>query len=328
MFGSCRNIHPSVAARLCLVAVAGLGPLAGSCSDQAVAVRPRPQAVAVVNDEPISIDSFQSTYDELKGAGRGYFGNKDKARKIKQELLEHLIDEKLLLQEARHRGLVLDPKLLEQSVQLPFEQYPPGEAERQLLARGKSLESYRHDTRRTLLIFKLLKQEVVDRVAVSSQEVTKYYQQHPQVRQQAEMVRVRQIVTRTKEEAEQLRKRLKRGESFEQLARQYSLGPEASRGGDLGFFARGTMPPAIEESCFSLWRPKQISQVITSPYGYHIFQLLERRPARELSPEEAAPRIEKTILARKVREAEAYFLRKLREGASIERNLELLERIH
>lgn len=324
-----RHIRPAATVRLYLASVAGLGLLAAAgCDDRAAAVRPRPQAVAKVNDEQISIASFQAAYDELKAAGRGYFGHKDRARKVKRELLEHLIDEVLLLQEARRQGLVLDPKLLEHTVNLPFEQFPPGEAERQLLARGKSLKSYRRDTRRTLLIYKLLNQEVVNRVAVSSREIKQYYQQHPQVRQQAEMVHVRQIVTRTKEEAEQLRKRLKRGESFEQLARQHSLGPEAARGGDLGFFARGTMPPAIEESCFSLWRPQQISQVITSPYGYHIFQLVERRPARELSLEEATPHIEKTILSRKVREAAAYFLRKLREGASIERNLELLERIN
>ena len=190
------------------------------------------------------------------------------------------------------------------------------------------MQQYRHDTHRTLLIFKLLDREVVQRVAVSEKEIRDFYEQNPKVRQQPEMVRVRQIVTRTKEEAEQLRKRLLRGEDFARLAREYSLGPEAKDGGDLGFFSRGTMPPAIEQSCFALWRPGMISKVVTSPYGFHIFQLVERKPVQELSLEQARPKIEKILMARKVREAETYYLRKLRERADIVRNLEMLELVH
>ncbi|RME23731.1 MAG: hypothetical protein D6806_10765, partial [Deltaproteobacteria bacterium] len=302
--------------------------LVASCSRSRTAEAKAPRVVATVNGQPIMLDRLQEKFDEISKLGRGYFPDKQTAAKIKRELLEQLIDETLLEQQAKKKGIELDPRLVEEVTNLPSNRYPAGEFEKLLLERGKDLQKYRKDTRRTLLIFKLLDREVVQRVAVSEKEIRDYYEQNPKVRQNPEMVRVRQIVTKTKEEAEQLRKRLLRGEDFATLARQYSLGPEAENGGDLGFFARGTMPPAIEQSCFALWRPGQISKVVTSPYGYHIFQLVERKPVQELTLEQARSKIEKFLMARKISEAEAYYMRKLRERADIVRNLDLLELVH
>ena len=195
------------------------------------------------------------------------------------------------------------------------------------MKQGKTAESYRRETEISLLQHKLLKREVVERIAVSREEVEKYYNEHRQEFRRPEEVRVRQIVTQTEEEAEDLRKQILRGTSFEELARKHSLGPEAKLGGDLGYFPRGRMPPAIEEACFKLWS-SHVSRMVTSPYGFHLFQLVDRRPARELSLQDTQGEIENKLIAEKTREAEAYYLRTLREKTSIERDLSLLEKIH
>jgi len=168
---------------------------------------------------------------------------------------------------------------------------------------------------------------VVDRIAVSREEVEKYYEEHRDQFRKPEEVRVRQIVTKTEEEAEKLRKMVLRGASFEELARKHSLGPEAKNGGDLGYFPRGRMPPAIEEACFKLWS-SHVSRVAASPYGFHLFQLVDRRAARELSLEDAREEIERKLVDEKTREAETYYIRSLREKASIQRDLSLLEKVH
>jgi peptidyl-prolyl cis-trans isomerase C len=196
-----------------------------------------------------------------------------------------------------------------------------------LLKKGKSLEAYLKETGSSLLLRKLLKREVVDRIAVSQEEVEKYYEEHRDQFRKPEEVRVRQIVTKTEEEAEKLRKEIMRGASFEELARKHSLGPEAKNGGDLGYFPRGRMPPAIEEACFKLWS-SHVSRVAASPYGFHLFQLVDRRPARELTLEEAGEEIERKLVDGKTREAETYYIRSLREKASIQRDLSLLEKVH
>jgi parvulin-like peptidyl-prolyl isomerase len=286
-----------------------------------------PNAVAVVNGEPITVGEFQEALDEIKSAGRGFFVDSEKASRIKRELLERMIDSKLLLQEAKKRRIVLDPKVIDASLELISREYPPGGVVEELMKQGKSPESYRRETEITLLQHKLLKREVVDRIAVSREEVEKYYNEHRQEFRRPEEVRVRQIVTRTEEEATNLRKLILRGASFEELASKHSLGPEAKQGGDLGYFPRGRMPPAIEEACFKLWS-SHVSKVVASPYGFHLFQLVDRRSAKELTIQDTYKEIESKLIAEKTREAEAYYLRSLREKTSIERDLSLLERIH
>ncbi|MBW1806736.1 MAG: peptidyl-prolyl cis-trans isomerase [Deltaproteobacteria bacterium] len=288
--------------------------------------RDEPKVVAVVNGEKISVSEFQAALDDIKKAGKGFFSSTKGSNRIKRELLERIIDTRLLLQEARKKRIVLDPEILEASIKLIFDQYPPGGMEEELLRKGKSLKAYRQEKERSLLLYKLLKREIVDRIAVSHQEVEKYFLDHQSDFREPEQVRVRQIVTKAEEEAEKIRKLILRGESFVQLAKMHSLGPEAKQGGDLGYFPKGRMPPAIEEACFKLWS-SHVSKVVTSPYGFHLFQLVDRRPARELTLEQASQAIEQKLTAEKIREAESYYIRTLREAASIERDLSLLERI-
>jgi peptidyl-prolyl cis-trans isomerase C len=303
------------------------GALAGGCSKDEHESSPGPRAVAVVNGEAVTLAEFQETLDEIRSVGKGFFVDKERASSLKRDLLERMIDTRLLLQEASKKRIVLDPKVAEASLDLARREYPPGGLEEELLKTGKTVESYLRETGSSLLLRKLLKREVVDRIAVSREEVEKYYQEHRDQFRKPEEVRVRQIVTKTEEEAENLRKMIMRGASFEELAHKHSLGPEAKKGGDLGYFPRGRMPPAIEEACFKLWS-SHVSRVAASPYGFHLFQLVDRRPARELSLEEAVSEIERKLVDEKTREAEAYYIRSLREKASIQRDLSLLDKVH
>jgi parvulin-like peptidyl-prolyl isomerase len=301
--------------------------LATACREGMSESEPAPEAVAIVNGEPITVQDFQRALDDIKVEGRGSFTDRERAQRIKRELLERMIEIRVLLQEARRKRIVLDPKVVEASMAMITRGYPAGDVVEDLMKKGKTMEEYRADTERSLLLHKLLKREVIDRIAVSREEIEKYFREHPQDFRKPEEVRVRQIVARSDQDAEKIRKEILRGASFEEMAREHSLGPEAEQGGDLGYFPRGRMPPVIEEACFKLWS-NHVSRVTASPYGFHLFQLVDRRPARELSLQEAWPEIERTLVEEKTREAEAYYIRTLREKASIERDLALLETIH
>jgi peptidyl-prolyl cis-trans isomerase C/foldase protein PrsA len=302
-------------------------PFGSGCSNDEHESSPGPRAVAIVNGEAIALADFQEALDEIRSVGKGFFVDKERANSLKRDLLERMIDTRLLLQEARRRRIVLDPKVAEASLDLARREYPPGGLEEELLKKGKSVEAYLKETGSSLLLRKLLKREVVDRIAVSREEVEKYYEEHRDKFRKPEEVRVRQIVTKSEEEAEKLRKMILRGAKFEELARKHSLGPEAKKGGDLGYFPRGRMPPAIEEACFKLWS-SHVSRVAASPYGFHLFQLVDRRAARELSLDDAAAEIERKLVDEKTREAETYYIRSLREKASIQRDLSLLDKVH
>jgi parvulin-like peptidyl-prolyl isomerase len=282
----------------------------------------------MVNGQVISLTEFQAALDEIKAAGKGFFTSNESAGRIKRDLLERLIDKHLMLQEAHKKRIVIDPQLVDASVRLIQQEYPDGGLEEYLASKGLDLERYRRETETSLVIQRLIKQDVVDRIAISREDVQTYYEQNRDKFLRPEEVRVKQIVTRTQEEAEGLRKQILRGASFEELARQHSLGPEGLKGGDLGYFPRGRMPPEIEEVCFKLWPGTKASQVIESPYGFHLFQLVDKRPARELSLDEAREEIERALLDSRTKEAERFYIRSLREQASIDRDLQLLDRIH
>jgi peptidyl-prolyl cis-trans isomerase D len=98
--------------------------------------------------------------------------------------------------------------------------------------------------------------------------------------------------------AEDLAKQAKAGADFAELAKKYSNDSNASEGGDLGFFGRGQMVAAFETAAFAL-QPKEISGVVTTEYGYHIIQALEKEAARVEPFEKVRPDLEKELRAQR-----------------------------
>jgi len=91
-------------------------------------------------------------------------------------------------------------------------------------------------------------------------------------------VHVRQMLLDSEEEAAEARKRVLAGESFLDVSRQVSRAPNAKSGGELGYVQAGTLPPELEKVIFNL-APGAVSKPLSSPAGYHIFQVLEKVPA-------------------------------------------------
>jgi len=88
--------------------------------------------------------------------------------------------------------------------------------------------------------------------------------------------RASHILVKDKKLADELLRRVKQGASFEALAREHSVCPSKSRGGDLGWFGAGKMVPAFENACKKL-SPGSMSDVVSSSFGYHIIRLTGRK---------------------------------------------------
>ena len=88
--------------------------------------------------------------------------------------------------------------------------------------------------------------------------------------------RASHILIKDRKLADELLKRVKRGGSFEALAREYSTCPSKSRGGDLGWFGPGKMVPAFEAACRRL-SPGSTSDLVSTSFGYHIIRLTGRK---------------------------------------------------
>ncbi|HWY46640.1 MAG TPA: peptidylprolyl isomerase, partial [Bryobacteraceae bacterium] len=139
-------------------------------------------------------------------------------------------------------------------------------------------------------------------IQISDAQVESYYNSHKDQYRTPERVQARHILIKTtgktqaevpqlKAKAEDLLKQIKGGADFGPLAQKNSEDPgSAAKGGDLGWIVRGQMVKNFEDTVFSL-KPKEISNVVTTEYGFHIIQVMAKEPARLRTLEEVKPEI-------------------------------------
>jgi parvulin-like peptidyl-prolyl isomerase len=106
-------------------------------------------------------------------------------------------------------------------------------------------------------------------------EVAAYYQAHLEEFHRPERVHLRQILVEDRATAERLHRELRAGADFVELARRYSRDPTGEVGGDQGELSREDLPPSLVEMVFAL-ESGETSEVIPVPYGYHLFEVMER----------------------------------------------------
>jgi parvulin-like peptidyl-prolyl isomerase len=119
-------------------------------------------------------------------------------------------------------------------------------------------------------------------IDVSDAEVSRFYESHLTDFRRSEEIRLSQILVKDRDKLLAIRQQLLSQPSrFEELARSESLSPEAANGGAMGSFERGMLPQEMEGVVFSL-PVNQISPIVESPYGFHLFKVTQRRKARTL----------------------------------------------
>jgi parvulin-like peptidyl-prolyl isomerase len=182
---------------------------------------------------------------------------------------------------------------------------------------------YRDAVRREMIVDRVALLELAPRAKVPESALQAYFDEHRAEYAQPERVQVRQIVIEDRTKAEALHARLVQGEDFAELARANSIAPEAPSGGELPPFARGELPEAFDRA-FEL-EPGQISPVIESPYGFHVFLLEREIPAREPTFEDMRAKLEAELGQRNLEELRQEWLRGLRKNAEIQTNEDSLE---
>ncbi len=298
-------------------AVAGAWSLAG-CPGSDTSAEASDPVVARVNERVLHLSDVQRLIDRFRRQhGDLAFRSEADRIQVRDRLLEDRIQELLLLDAAEARGIEVSDEAVDRALLRMRSSYPGRTFEKHLVEEGLPMSQVRADLRERLVIRRLLADEVNARVAVSDEEIASYFDEHKEDLAHPEEVHALQIVVRTRDEAERIRKDLLRGKEFETLARQLSIAPEAARGGDLGFFARGTMPDPIDRTCFSL-PVGRISEVIESPYGYHLFKVVEHRKGGEVQLDDALRETIERKLRRKKEEArQARFVEALRKKAKV-----------
>jgi len=223
-------------------------------------------------------------------------------------LFDNFVEEKILLEAARN-----------QEISLTWEE------QKGYLARltTESLSNGKKDTMdetetkilfETLLIEKYTFEAIKD-IEVKEEEIKEYYDLHKRDFLLPERVKVSQILLATEEKAVEVLERLKDSseEAFRKAALEESTGTEASKGGEMGLFEMGQLPFEMDKVIFSL-KEGELSPVVESTYGYHIFRLDAKYGPELVSEEKAAPSIKVKILNQKIKEFISQRIEELKES--------------
>jgi len=250
----------------------------------------------------------------------------DQLGALRRTVLQAGLDRLLFVQEAAKRGVEILPAEVEQRLQRMRADWPPEEFEALLAQRHQTLDELRAELRAQLVQEKLFHELVYPRVAVTEEEIRAELDAHPELLQEPEQVHAAQIVVKELDQAKEIRAKLREGAKFADLARERSLSADAKDGGDLGWFPRGVMPPQFDAVAFSLGTG-QISDVVTTDYGFHIFKLIERRPARKKDLASVRAEVERQLLRAKQEQAQTDFVTQLRSKADIRINETLVAQV-
>lgn len=235
---------------------------------------------------------------------------------LQRSFLVQLIDRELIHGEARRLGIAVTEADIEAALQSHRQDYPGAAFETMLQERGLTLEDWRDELRESLIMEKLLEEAVYSRVEVSEMEVAAYYEANRDQFDRPAQVRARQILVATEAEGQKALAQLRQGQPFAEVAREYSLSPDAEQGGDLGFFSRGEMPPEFDAVVFDL-PVNRLSELVKSEYGYHIFLVEEKRQAAQLKQKEVIEEIRTLLEGQKKEEVYLEWLQELRSKAAI-----------
>ncbi|MDQ6824364.1 MAG: peptidylprolyl isomerase [Candidatus Eremiobacteraeota bacterium] len=269
-------------------------PLTSGCAGK------EDQAVVTVNGEKITKGQLDQRLEGQAG----------------KPTLQQMVDQALVLQYAKQNHIdVTDKEIQDQLAQLET-RFPPGQFETILKNQGLTMD----DAKTIVRVQQIIKKAVDKNITISDAQVADFYNRNKSLFSTPEQVRARHILVKTKAEADMIEAQLRRGANFAALAQKYSVDPGSKgKGGDLGFFGQTQMVPPFATAAFSL-KPGQISQPIQTQFGFHIIQMLEKRPAHTATLAEAAPKVRAQLMQQQETAQSGPFIENLRKGAKIDVN--------
>ena len=256
--------------------------------EDVITILPPETILASFSGQTITLGEFNQVWEQVP--------EEYKLQLDKSMVLDQMISEKLLIQEAKNMGLEKDNDVLEQIKNMTEQ----------------------------ILVQSLIQREILDKVAVNDEEVSEYYEQNKDSFTEKEQLHLYNISTANEEEVQVILEQLKAGGDFSEIAKEKSTGSSAAQGGDLGYLTKGTVIPEIEEIIFAL-EIEELSEVVKTDLGFNIFKITEKKPEIVKALEEVKEEIIQTLLPTKQKEAFDNLLEELKGKVEIEINEEALK---
>jgi parvulin-like peptidyl-prolyl isomerase len=304
--------------RASLIVLAFALSLLASCTDKVdkPVIDTKKIVVADVDGEKIYLDKLDIEVDRFEEVAKEK-KIRDRAA-LRKSALNRMVNEQLLTNEASHRGIVVTDAELGTEIKALLENYDESRFGLKLADLQIGFDQWKESVRARLTIQKMVEKEFANKLVVEEKEIRDNYEENKDGYYHPERVNALHILVDSEALADEIVKQVRSGkENFADMVRRHSQGAEAiNDGGETGPVAKGEYPYELEEPLFAL-KNGEISEVIQSVYGYHIFKMVKREKSRAMTFEESKDHIRARLLEQKREEEFAQWLSQLRKAASI-----------
>jgi peptidyl-prolyl cis-trans isomerase C len=243
--------------------------------------------LAEVNGDKITDQDFYKEQETLPP----YLKPMTETPEGKKEMIDTMVVRDLILQQAKKDGIEKDP----------------------------AVEARLEDLKKRVIVEAFLKKKVEQGANITDAEMKDFYNKNLDKFKTGEQIRASHILVKSEAEAKDILSQLKKGASFEDLAKKYSVDGAAPKGGDLGWFSKGSMIPDFEQVAFGM-KPGETSGIVKTKFGYHIIKVTGKRPAGTRSFEEVKDQIKAALLPQKQQEVFKKLKEDLKKDAKININ--------
>lgn len=288
--------------------------------------------VARVNNDIITLSDLEQSRELLQQELEQQYKGPELQTQLQEQgkdVLRDLIDEKLLVQHGLDMGLSVETDVIKRLDQIRQQNDLKSmeDLERAVQAQGVAFEDFKQQIRDQIMTQEVIQREVSGRVLVDAEKVHDYYLKHQEEFRQPERVHVREILISTNNVSEanlparedrvrEVLDKIRHGEKFEDVAKEYSDAPTAKDGGDLGYLDPTKLSPAIREVLSKL-NPGGVSDPQRTRDGWLILQLVQHVPAGIPPFDQVENRIRQRLYMSEVQPALRDFLSDLRRDAYV-----------
>lgn len=288
--------------------------------------------IAKVNGEAVDGETFYNELDKITQGGARNIPE-DRLKKIRENILNRLVEEALLAQEVKKQAIEVTPAELDAEFEKYKTRFKSEEQFQNYLTHGKTtVPAIRERLQSSLALSKLLTK--IGKLDVTEEDAKKAYETGIKMYTEPEQVHAFHVLARVAENAPadqvaaaqkkavEALKRIQKGEDFAAVAKSASDDAMTKeKGGDLGFFRRGVMVPKFEEAAFAMKAGDVSAEPVRSPFGFHVIKVVERREQRVKPYEEVKDQIIDSLKNRNMFKARRDLVEKLTTEAKIEKFL-------
>ena len=212
--------------------------------------------------------------------------------------MRDLIDQQLLLEKGKDLGITADTEVIKRLDEMRKEMKLESmeDLEKAAVSQGISFEDFKQNLKNQIITQQVISKEVGSRMSISKEELQQFYDDHKSQMERPEQIRLSELLVSTEKKgqerlrpttaelaaaqakAEDLLAQIRKGASFDEIAKKNSDGPTAAQGGDLGYFKRGTLAKELEDKTFAM-KPGDVSDVIRTKQGFVILEVAEHQAA-------------------------------------------------